>query len=99
MLRRGAIALSMVSLGILVLLLLLNVGGWRERVLKRVLRVNNAPTVVSPPPDFQPRVPAGFRVSVFARGFQQPLDLSPFLRQTVKTQFNFLNLFLHRMEN
>ena len=72
MLRRGLTVLSTVSLGILVLLLLLNVGGWRERALKRVLRVNNAPTVVSPPPNFQPRVPPGFRVSVFARGFQQP---------------------------
>ena len=72
MLRRSSIVLLMVSLGILVLLLLLNVGGWRERVLKRVLRVNNAPTVVPPPPDFQPSVPPGFKVTVFARGFQQP---------------------------
>ena len=47
-------------------------GRCRERVVKRLLRVNNEPTVVSPPPNFQPRVPPGFRVSVFARGFQQP---------------------------
>ncbi len=30
---------------------------------------NNAPEVVPPPPGFEPRVPEGFKVSVFARGF------------------------------
>jgi glucose/arabinose dehydrogenase len=72
MLRKGSIVLSMLSFAMLVLVLLLNVAGWRERVLKRVLRVDNGPTVVSPPANFQPRVPPGFKVSVFAEGFQQP---------------------------
>ena len=35
-------------------------------------RVDNDPTVVSPPPGFQPRVPAGFQVSVFAANIEQP---------------------------
>jgi glucose/arabinose dehydrogenase len=37
-----------------------------------LLRVNNWPVVVSPPANFQPLVPPGFKVSVFARGFEQP---------------------------
>jgi glucose/arabinose dehydrogenase len=53
-------------------LLLLNVGGWRARVQARLLRVNNQPVVVSPPPGFQPQVPPGFKVSVLARGFAEP---------------------------
>jgi glucose/arabinose dehydrogenase len=52
--------------------LLLNAGGWRARILARVLRVDNAPVVVSAPPNFQPQVPAGFKVSVFATVFEQP---------------------------
>jgi glucose/arabinose dehydrogenase len=36
------------------------------------LHTNNAPVVVSPPARFQPRVPSGFRVSVFAKGFTEP---------------------------
>src|ERR1700688_5272333 len=51
---------------------LLNVGGWRARILARLLRVENWPIVVSPPPHFRPRVPQGFKVSVFAKGFNQP---------------------------
>ncbi len=34
--------------------------------------VTNPPRVVSPPPRFQPRVPDGFEVSVFARDFEEP---------------------------
>jgi glucose/arabinose dehydrogenase len=37
-----------------------------------VLRTDNWPVVVSPPANFQPQVPLGFKVSVFARGFTQP---------------------------
>jgi len=51
---------------------LLNVGGWRARILARVFRVDNRPVVVLPPPDFRPQVPAGFKVTVFAEGFAEP---------------------------
>jgi glucose/arabinose dehydrogenase len=70
MLRWRLIVLAAVSLGVCVFLL--NAGGWRARILARLLRVNNEPTVVSPPPNFQPRVPPGFKASVFAGGFSQP---------------------------
>ena len=52
--------------------LLLNLGGWRARVLARFLRVDNQPLVVAPPANFQPQVPPGFKVSVFAAGFTEP---------------------------
>ena len=29
-------------------------------------------SLFSPPPDFQPQVPPGFKVSVFAKGFAEP---------------------------
>ena len=51
---------------------LFNIGGWRARILARFLRVENQPVIVPPPPNFQPQVPPGFKVSVFARGFTQP---------------------------
>src|SRR5208282_3209572 len=72
MLRRGLLGLGAVLLGVLATLFLLNVGGWRARVQARLLRVDNPPVVVAPPPNFQPQVPPGFNVSVFARGFEQP---------------------------
>ena len=48
-------------------------------MLSRITRVENWPVVVTPPPGFQPNVPAGFRVSVFANGFVGPrwLAVSP----------------------
>ncbi len=49
-----------------------NVAGWRARVLARLLRTENRPVMVAPPASFQPKVPLGFKVSVFARGFSQP---------------------------
>ncbi len=66
-------------LGALAIFLVFNPGGWRARILARLLRVGNWPVVVSPPPDFRPRVPPGFKVSVFATGFTQPrwLAVSP----------------------
>src|SRR5271165_6937197 len=70
--RRRFIVLAAVSLGALAMFLLLNIGGWRARVLARLLRVNNPALVVPPPPNFQPQVPPGFKVSVFAQGFTQP---------------------------
>ena len=51
---------------------LLNPGGWRTRILARLFRVDNYPVVVPPPPNFQPQVPPGFKVSVFAKGFTEP---------------------------
>jgi glucose/arabinose dehydrogenase len=68
--RWKLIVLAGFALGVCVFLL--NAGGWRARILARLLRVNNAPTVVSPPPGFQPRLPQGFKASVFAGGFSQP---------------------------
>jgi glucose/arabinose dehydrogenase len=70
--RRKLITLLAVLVVPLAAFLGLNVGGWRARILARLLRVNNWPVVVSPPPNFQPNVPPGFKVSVFARGFEQP---------------------------
>lgn len=64
---------SFVLIAIAVLIMsVLNVGGWRARILARLFRVDNQPIIVPPPPNFQPGVPAGFKVSVFARGFTQP---------------------------
>jgi glucose/arabinose dehydrogenase len=53
-------------------LCVLNVGGWRARILARLWRVENWPVVVPAPPDFQPQVPPGFKVSIFAGGFAEP---------------------------
>jgi len=64
--------LAAIASAALAVLLLLNVGGWRARIVARLLRVNNGPVVVPPPPDFQPQVPPGFKVSVFATGFGNP---------------------------
>jgi hypothetical protein len=38
--------------------------------------LRTGPRVVSPPANFQPQVPAGFKVSVFARGFAEPRSLA-----------------------
>jgi glucose/arabinose dehydrogenase len=70
--RRRFTVLAAVTLGALLALLGLNAGGWRARIVARLVRVNNGPAVVSPPGTFQPQVPPEFRVSVFARGFDQP---------------------------
>ena len=71
--RMRRLRLPVLAAGLLVALgLLLNVGGWRARIVARLLRIDNDPIVVLPPPDFQPRVPAGFKVSVFAAEIQQP---------------------------
>jgi glucose/arabinose dehydrogenase len=62
----------MVSFAAPVVFLLLNIGGSRSRIVSRLLRVDNSPVIVPAPAGFQPQVPPGFVVSVFARGFQQP---------------------------
>jgi glucose/arabinose dehydrogenase len=54
------------------ILMVLNPAGWRARLLARVFRSANPAVMVTPPASFQPQVPAGFRVSVFARGFDEP---------------------------
>ena len=64
--------LSTLIAALIILLALLNVGGWRARILARLFRIDNQPLIVPPPPNFQPQVPPGFEVSVFARGFTQP---------------------------
>jgi glucose/arabinose dehydrogenase len=71
-LRRSFIAMWLSVLALLAATLLFNIGGWRTRVRARVLRTDNWPVVVAPPANFQPRVPPGFKVSVFARGFTEP---------------------------
>ena len=54
------------------LILGLNLGGWRDRIIARLGVVYNPPSLVAPPPGFAPRVPSGFKVSVLARDFEQP---------------------------
>jgi glucose/arabinose dehydrogenase len=53
-------------------ILLLNVGGYRALIFSKLSSVNNWPVVVEPPANFQPRVPPGFKVSVYARDFKEP---------------------------
>ena len=49
-----------------------NTGGWRARIVARLLRVDIDPVVVTRPTGFLPGVPPGFRVTEFATGFQTP---------------------------
>jgi glucose/arabinose dehydrogenase len=70
--RRLLAVVAIAAAALTMLLFLLNLGGWRARILARLFRVDNQPVIVPPPPDFQPQVPPGFRVSVFARGFVEP---------------------------
>ena len=78
-LRRSFVVIALAAAVLTTLFFLLNPGGWRARILARLLRVDNSPVVVSPPPNFQPDVPPGFKVSVFAKGFTEPrwLAVSP----------------------
>jgi glucose/arabinose dehydrogenase len=66
------IALLAVAAVACVLFLVLNAGGWRARITAAIGSVYNWPTVVPPPANFQPQVPAGFKASIFASGFEQP---------------------------
>ncbi len=59
-------------LGPLAVMALLNTGGWRARLFAVLGAVYNAPELTPAPAGFVPRVPAGFTVSVFARGFKTP---------------------------
>jgi glucose/arabinose dehydrogenase len=69
--RRFNVAATIAAIALAVFLLL-NVAGWRALIFARLTGVNNWPVVVEPPANFQPRVPPGFKVSVFARGFTGP---------------------------
>jgi len=69
---RRFIAVATIVTTALAVILLLNVGGWRPLVIARLFRVDNDPIVVPPPADFQPQIPPGFTVSVFAKGFTEP---------------------------
>lgn len=69
--RKSIIVLALVA-ATSGLLLLLNVGGWRARILARILRTNNGPTVVPLPANFRPQIPPGFKVSVLAGAFEEP---------------------------
>src|SRR3977135_2564302 len=70
-LRRSLIALGLIIAGALAVIFLLNMGGWRARLLARLLLTDTWRVVVSPA-NFQPQVPPGFKISVFARGFTEP---------------------------
>jgi len=69
---RKLIAVLGVLVFALAIVLALNVRGWRALILTRLFRVDNQPVVVPAPPNFQPTVPSGFRVSVYANGFVTP---------------------------
>ena len=70
--RRRLVVIGLIAAAALALVFLANIGGWKSRILARVLRVDNWPTVVSPPANFRPTVPPGFQVSLFASGFTEP---------------------------
>jgi glucose/arabinose dehydrogenase len=69
---RKLVTLLIIAAAVLAFLAVCNVAGWRARVLARLFRTENRPVIVTPPAGFQPDVPPGFKVSVFARGFSQP---------------------------
>ena len=64
--------LTFIALAGLLLFLGLNIGGWRDRIIAKVVGVYNPPSVVVPPAGFVPQAPTGFKVSVFAHGFELP---------------------------
>jgi glucose/arabinose dehydrogenase len=64
----GILSLSALLAGFL----LLNIDGLRSRIFARMFRTDNYPVVVPRPPGFQPKVPPGFEVSVFASALEEP---------------------------
>jgi glucose/arabinose dehydrogenase len=72
LLRRTLSVLAVLAAIALIAVLALNLGGWRALIQARLLRTDNQPIVVSPPPNFKPQVPPGFQVSIFATGFTSP---------------------------
>lgn len=69
---RRFVACAIIACAASVLLILLNVGGGRARFWARFTRVENWPMIVPAPAGFQPKLPPGFKVSVFATGFVGP---------------------------
>ncbi len=67
---------ALLVLAVLIILvggsLLFNFNGWKALVLARVFRTYNPPVVVAAPAGFQPKVPEGFKVSIFASGLRNP---------------------------
>lgn len=41
-------------------------------MIARLTRIDNYPIVIPPPDGFQPQVPPGFQISIFAKGFSNP---------------------------
>ena len=70
--RRILAALAIIAVILLIAVLALNLGGRRALIQARLLRIENQPTIVPPPPNFKPRVPPGFQTSTFATGFASP---------------------------
>lgn len=70
--RRTIVALLVLVALVFALFSLLNLRGYRARIVARLLQTNNGPVVVALPVNFQPQVPPGFKVSVLATGFDQP---------------------------
>jgi glucose/arabinose dehydrogenase len=65
--------MSLAALIVIGLVLMVsNWHGWRARITARLFRTDNDPVIVAFPADFKPKVPAGFRVSIFAKGFRRP---------------------------
>src|SRR5437588_9866594 len=77
MVRKSIIVVLGLMAVILGLFWLLNARGWSARILARLLRIDNQPMVIRPPESFVPRLPAGFKVSILARGFDQPRCVAP----------------------
>lgn len=69
---RTLFALIVVLAALISILAISNWHGWRAQTLARLFRTDNDPIVVVPATNFQPQVPAGFEVSVFAKDFDQP---------------------------
>jgi glucose/arabinose dehydrogenase len=64
------LCLSIVAAGTVAFLV--NFGGWRALVMARLFRVENYPVIVPRPEGFLPQVPAGFKISIFAKDFESP---------------------------
>jgi len=69
---RRIVWLTLVSLAVLLLVLGLNLGRCRDRIMARLGVVENGPSIVPAPPGFLPQAPPGFKVSIFADGFEFP---------------------------
>jgi glucose/arabinose dehydrogenase len=70
----AAVGLAVLLISALAVLILavLNVGGWRALVVSRVFRVSNHPSFAPPALGFVPRVPEGFSATLYASGFEDP---------------------------